>query len=89
MEGFRTGFREFSVLRNSRNSSGTNQLFRLFRLPRKIFFVGNANPRGRGEGGWGGNKLMVYFEMHKKEPGKKRTTDGKVTEGAGKKKTVR
>jgi hypothetical protein len=30
-----------------------------------------ANPRGGGEGGWGGNKLMVYFEMHKKKPGKK------------------
>jgi len=30
---------------------------------------------------------MVNFEMHKKKPGK-RTTDGKVTEGAGKKKTV-
>jgi hypothetical protein len=43
-EWFRTGFRKFSVPRNSRNSSGTNQLFRLFRLPRKKFFVGNCKP---------------------------------------------
>jgi len=40
-EWFRTEFREFPVPRNSRNSAGTNQLFRLFRLPRNNFFVGN------------------------------------------------
>ncbi len=37
-ECFGTEFREFSVPRNSRNSAGTNQLFRLFRLPRNNFF---------------------------------------------------
>jgi hypothetical protein len=37
-------FREFSVLRNSRNSAGTSKLFRLFRLPRNNFFVGNCQP---------------------------------------------
>jgi hypothetical protein len=41
---FRTEFREFSVPRNSRNSAGTNQLFRLFRLPRNNFFVGKSQP---------------------------------------------
>jgi hypothetical protein len=35
---FGTEFREFSVPRNSRNSAGTNQLFRLFYLPRNNFF---------------------------------------------------
>jgi hypothetical protein len=40
-EWFGTEFRKFSVPRNSRNSAGTNQLFHLFRLPRKNFF---ANP---------------------------------------------
>jgi hypothetical protein len=35
-------FREFSVPRNSLNSAGTNQLFRLFRLPRNNFLVGNC-----------------------------------------------
>ena len=39
-ERFRTEFREFFVPRKSRNSAGTNQLFRLFRLPRNNFFVG-------------------------------------------------
>jgi hypothetical protein len=43
-ERFGTEFREFSVPRNSRNSAGTNQLFRLFRLPRNNFFVGNCQP---------------------------------------------
>jgi hypothetical protein len=43
-ERFGTEFREFSVPRNSRNSAGTNQLFRLFRLPRNYFFVGNCQP---------------------------------------------
>ncbi len=43
-ERFGTEFREFSILRNSRNSAGTNQLFRLFRLPRNNFFVGNCQP---------------------------------------------
>ncbi len=36
---FGTELREFSVPRNSRNSAGTNQLFRLFRLPRNDFFL--------------------------------------------------
>jgi hypothetical protein len=36
-EWFGPEFLKFSVLRNSRNSAGTNQLFRLFRVPRKIF----------------------------------------------------
>ncbi len=43
-EWFGTEFREFSVPRNRRNSAGTNQLFRLFRLPRNNFFVGNCQP---------------------------------------------
>jgi hypothetical protein len=43
-ERFGTEFREFPVPRNSRNSAGTKQLFRLFRLPRKNFFVGNCQP---------------------------------------------
>jgi hypothetical protein len=37
-------FWEFSVPRNSRNSVGTNHLFRLLRLPRNNFFVGNSKP---------------------------------------------
>jgi hypothetical protein len=37
-------FREFSVPQNSRNSAKTNQLFRLFRLQRINFFVGNCQP---------------------------------------------
>ena len=43
-EQFGTEFREFFVPRNSRNSAGTNKLFRLFRLPRNNFFVGNCQP---------------------------------------------
>jgi hypothetical protein len=43
-EQFRTEFREFSVPRNSRNSAGTNHMFRLFRLPRIIFLSEIANP---------------------------------------------
>jgi hypothetical protein len=34
----------FSVPRNNRNSVGNNHLFRLFRLPRNYFFVGNSQP---------------------------------------------
>ena len=37
-------FREFPVPRNSRNSTGTNQLLRLSRLPRNNFFAGNFQP---------------------------------------------
>ncbi len=44
VERFGTEFREFSVPWNSRNSAGTNQLFRLFRLPRNNFSVGNCQP---------------------------------------------
>jgi hypothetical protein len=43
-EGFGTEFREVSVPRNSRNSVGNPPLFRLFRLPRNYFFVGNSQP---------------------------------------------
>jgi hypothetical protein len=43
-EWFETEFREFSVPRNSRNSAGTIQLFRLFCLPRNNFFVKNCQP---------------------------------------------
>jgi hypothetical protein len=42
--GFGTEFRDFCIPRNSRNSVGINQLFRLFRLPRNNFFVGNCQP---------------------------------------------
>ncbi len=40
----RNGIPWFSVPRNSRNSVGNNHLFRLFRLPRNYFFVGNSQP---------------------------------------------
>jgi hypothetical protein len=40
-EWFGTEFRQFSVLRNSRNSVGINHLFR---LPRNNYFVGNCQP---------------------------------------------
>ncbi len=40
----RNGIPEFSVPRNSRNSVGNKHLFRLFRLPRNYFFVGNSQP---------------------------------------------
>ncbi len=43
-EGFGTEFREVSVPRNSRNFVGKDRLFRLFRLPRNYFFVGNSQP---------------------------------------------
>jgi hypothetical protein len=42
----------FYLPRNSRNSAGTNQLFRLFRLPRNNFFVGNCQPYLVGLGIW-------------------------------------
>ncbi len=42
-EQFGTDFRKFSVPRNSRNSAGTNQLFRLFRLPQNNFLSEIAN----------------------------------------------
>jgi hypothetical protein len=51
-ERFWTEFREFSVLRNSRSSAGTNQLFHLFRLPRNNFFVGNCQPYWRYRQSW-------------------------------------
>ncbi len=41
---FGTEFREFSVPRNSRNSAGTNQMFRPFLLPQNNFLVGNCQP---------------------------------------------
>jgi hypothetical protein len=40
----RNGIPRISVPRNSRNSVGNNHLFRLFRLPRNYFFVGNSQP---------------------------------------------
>jgi hypothetical protein len=40
----RNGIPRFSVPRNNRNSAGNNPLFRLFRLPRNYFFVGNSQP---------------------------------------------
>jgi hypothetical protein len=42
--GFGTKFRGFCVPRNRRNSVGINKFFRLFRLPRNNFFVGNCQP---------------------------------------------
>ncbi len=47
-ERFGTEFKEFSFARNSRNSARTNQLFRLFHLPRHNFFVGNCQPYPEG-----------------------------------------
>jgi hypothetical protein len=38
------GIPSFSVPRNNRNSIRSNHLFRLFRLPRNYFFVGNSQP---------------------------------------------
>jgi hypothetical protein len=43
-EWFGTEFREFSVPQNRWNSAGTNQLFRLFRLPQNNFFAENCQP---------------------------------------------
>jgi hypothetical protein len=43
-EWFGAEFREFSVPRNSQNSAGTKQLFRLFRLLWNNFFVRNCQP---------------------------------------------
>ncbi len=40
----RNGIPRFSVPRNNRNFVGNNHLFRLFRLPRNNFFVGNSQP---------------------------------------------
>jgi hypothetical protein len=40
----RNGIPRISVPRNSWNSVGNNHLFRLFRLPRNNFFVGNSQP---------------------------------------------
>ncbi len=40
----RNGIPWVFVPRNSRNSVGNNHLFRLFRLPRNYFFVGNSQP---------------------------------------------
>ncbi len=40
----RNGIPRFSVPPNNRNSIGNNHLFRLFRLPRNYFFVGNSQP---------------------------------------------
>ncbi len=40
----RNGIPRFSVPRNNRNSVRNNRLFRLFRLPRNYFFVGNSQP---------------------------------------------
>jgi hypothetical protein len=71
--------KEFSLLRNgsewngnSRNSAGTNQLFRLFRLPRNIprIFVGNCKPylQGGEEGreGRGGEEWEGEVDAYKK-----------------------
>ncbi len=43
----RNGIPRFFVPRNSRNSVGNSHLFRLFRLPRNYFFVGNSQPYAR------------------------------------------
>ncbi len=43
----RNGIPRFSVPRNNWNSVGNNHLFRLFRLPRDYFFVGNPQPYTR------------------------------------------
>jgi hypothetical protein len=48
----RNGIPRVPVPRNSRNSVGNNHLFRLFRLPRNNFFVGNSQPYPWGGGGW-------------------------------------
>ncbi len=40
----RNGIPRVFVPRNSRNSVGINHWFRLFRLPRNYFFVGNSQP---------------------------------------------
>ncbi len=43
----RNGIPRVSVPRNSRNSVVNNHMFRLFRLPRNYFFVGNSQPYSR------------------------------------------
>ncbi len=40
----RNGIPRFSVPQNNQNSVGNNHLFRLCRLPRNYFFVGNSRP---------------------------------------------
>jgi hypothetical protein len=40
----RNGIPKISCSRNNRNSVGNNHLFRLFRLPRNYFFVGDSQP---------------------------------------------
>jgi hypothetical protein len=40
----RNRIQRFSVPWNNRNSVGNNHSFRLFRLPRNYFFVGNSQP---------------------------------------------
>jgi hypothetical protein len=60
VEWFGTEFREFSIPRNSRNSAGTNQLFRLFHGI--IFLVGNCQPYcwGIREVARGGKYFLSY-----------------------------
>ncbi len=52
-------FRELSIPRNNRNSVGNNHLFRLFRLPRNYFFVGNSQPYLWHRNGWKSASLPV------------------------------
>ena len=57
--GFGTEFRDFCVPWNRRNSVGINQFFRLFRLPRNNFFVGNCQPY---------SLLIILFSVWQAEP---------------------
>ncbi len=52
----RNGIPRFPVPRNNRNSVGNNHLFRLFRLPRNYFFVGNSQPYRQPSRPWDGTE---------------------------------
>jgi hypothetical protein len=56
----RNGIPRFSVPRNNRNSVGNNHLFRLFRLPRNYFFVGNSQPYSWN---WVGTKYGIELAL--------------------------
>jgi hypothetical protein len=60
--GFGTEFRDFCVPGKRRNSVRINQLFRLFRLPRNNFFVGNCQPYSRCSSGPHGEDTSLKTE---------------------------
>ncbi len=63
----RNGIPRGSVPRNSWNSVGKKQLFRLFCLPRNYFFVGNSQPYPQGTVVSGSNLGWVPLKVPKFE----------------------